>query len=649
MTTEEKAKRYDEAIEVARKIKNGEPINVPDGTFIPVAIFPELEDCQDEKTRKSLISYLHGLGEFEYPDKKTYSNWLAWLERQKTSEEALQYLKENHSPSEVSDFQTAMNIAVAKAYDKGVKDGLEKQSTPQDKGEISDGYHTFNELYYYRMLYNAAFFNMLPKEWVHKSKKHHDGEDCFGGGWFIVMANLPTGQVSNHYELKNWDLFQIPEKEVADKWDGHTPQEAADRLHKYLLEKQGDQTTAKKFSTSEVIDIVRQAVRGCESFSDIVAADKYAAEAIATVEDFFKKQSEQESAWSEEDEKIRKMLIKFFSNGAFYDSHTNGIPDKDIVAWLEKQGNNPYSGVSFEYNGNIWGMCARDGGVDILLNRELIQHVSIEKQDDENPNMAKSPQLGEQKPADKIEPKFKVGDWITNGATKPAQISSIEDDMYYTHNGTIGCDIESVDKDSHLWTIADAKAGDVLACESGGIEFIVILKDISKDGIINSYCRYNSSCGFGIDIPNVISISNNPHPATKEQRDTLFAAMKEAGYEWDAEKKELKKISQRMISAEAKEAMYGKPTTWSEEDENEVAILEAYIRSGEWSESHIDRALGIVDELVNKVKSLRPQKQWKPSETQVEALKEACDEHWEPDGLDPLYTLYQELKKLREE
>lgn len=112
---------------------------------------------------------------------------------------------------------------------------LEKQVEPKDKGEISDGYHTFNELYYYRMLYNAAFFNSLPKVWVHKSKKHHDGEECFGGGWFIVMANLPTGQISNHYELKDWELFQIPEKEVADEWDGHTPKEAAERLHKYLL------------------------------------------------------------------------------------------------------------------------------------------------------------------------------------------------------------------------------------------------------------------------------------------------------------------------------------------------------------------------------------------------------------------------------
>ena len=104
----------------------------------------------------------------------------------------------------------------------------------QDMGEVSDGYHTFNELYYYRMLYNAAFFNLLPKDWVHKSKRHHTGEECFGGGWFIVMANLPTGQVSNHYELKDWDLFKVPEKEFADEWDGHTPQEAAERIKKYL-------------------------------------------------------------------------------------------------------------------------------------------------------------------------------------------------------------------------------------------------------------------------------------------------------------------------------------------------------------------------------------------------------------------------------
>ena len=104
----------------------------------------------------------------------------------------------------------------------------------------SDGYHTFKELYEYRKLYNAAFFNELAKKKVdnpynvHKSKRHNDGEKCFGGGWCIVMANLPTGQISNHYKRKDWDIFKIQEKEVADKWDGHTPKEAAKRLENYL-------------------------------------------------------------------------------------------------------------------------------------------------------------------------------------------------------------------------------------------------------------------------------------------------------------------------------------------------------------------------------------------------------------------------------
>jgi hypothetical protein len=126
---------------------------------------------------------------------------------------------------------------------------LKEVEEPEDKGEISDGYHTFNELYQYRMLYNAAFFNDLAyhENWadgnwhaeydVHKSKRHSDGEECFGGGWFIVMAELPTGQISNHYEMKYWDLFNIPEKEKANVWDGHTPQEAAERLKNFLLEK----------------------------------------------------------------------------------------------------------------------------------------------------------------------------------------------------------------------------------------------------------------------------------------------------------------------------------------------------------------------------------------------------------------------------
>jgi hypothetical protein len=126
-------------------------------------------------------------------------------------------------------------------------------------GELSDGYHTYNELYDFRKMFNAALFNewgrdrvQHPHWWkegrpfysyqhdVHKSKKHHDGELCFGGGWFIVVANLPTGQITNHYEMKDWDLFQIPEEPKAlFEFDGHTGADVLTRLKELVcLKKQ---------------------------------------------------------------------------------------------------------------------------------------------------------------------------------------------------------------------------------------------------------------------------------------------------------------------------------------------------------------------------------------------------------------------------
>lgn len=107
---------------------------------------------------------------------------------------------------------------------------------PKVTGETSDGHHTFAELYEYRMLYHAhAALGWLDCQYdVVKSWRHADGEECFGGGWFIVTAQLPTGQVSNHYEAKYWDLFKVPEAETAPEWDGHTPAQAAERLRAYL-------------------------------------------------------------------------------------------------------------------------------------------------------------------------------------------------------------------------------------------------------------------------------------------------------------------------------------------------------------------------------------------------------------------------------
>ena len=265
MNTEEKARRYDEALNWMREIYPGlHGATKEDAEHF----FPELTESEDERIRKELIKFIkwsvdrHFMRE-DFHQAKRPSEWISYLEKQKEQKWSpsegemgvlykLCYLS-NQITDEDDTELTRLYQDLKREYFNGHSfENMfpsEKQKEPEDKGEISDGYHTFNELYYYRMLYNAAFFNLLPKEWVHKSKRHHDGEECFGGGWFIVMANLPTGQISNHYELKDWDLFQIPEKEIADEWDGHTPQEAAERLRKYLQEKQKehqDKTDAPK-------------------------------------------------------------------------------------------------------------------------------------------------------------------------------------------------------------------------------------------------------------------------------------------------------------------------------------------------------------------------------------------------------------------
>lgn len=93
-------------------------------------------------------------------------------------------------------------------------------------GELSDGYHTFNDLYNQRLHLFAIIVNLKStKSW--KSKKHANGELCFGGGWFVVGVDTPEGQYSYHYELKDWDLFKCKELRTAPEWDGHTSQDVA--------------------------------------------------------------------------------------------------------------------------------------------------------------------------------------------------------------------------------------------------------------------------------------------------------------------------------------------------------------------------------------------------------------------------------------
>lgn len=90
-----------------------------------------------------------------------------------------------------------------------------------DISDLSDGYHTFRQLYYQRMMLFAALVKQnRDKAW--KSLRHEDGELCFGGGWFIVGIDTPEGSYTYHYEEKYFSLFDCVELEKGKHWDGHT-------------------------------------------------------------------------------------------------------------------------------------------------------------------------------------------------------------------------------------------------------------------------------------------------------------------------------------------------------------------------------------------------------------------------------------------
>ena len=87
--------------------------------------------------------------------------------------------------------------------------------------DLSDGFHTFRQLYYQRMMLFATIVKQNnDKAW--KSLRHEDGEPCFGGGWFIVGIDTPEGSYTYHYEDNYFSLFDCEELERGKHWDGHT-------------------------------------------------------------------------------------------------------------------------------------------------------------------------------------------------------------------------------------------------------------------------------------------------------------------------------------------------------------------------------------------------------------------------------------------
>lgn len=107
---------------------------------------------------------------------------------------------------------------------------------PCDTGGISDGYHTFDELYEHRcLLFMMLMQNIDSDCW--RSKLHDDGQ--MYEGWFVAGIKLETGMITYHLPDSMWPLLDggfVTTLDHAPAWDGHTPKDVIFRM-KGQLEK----------------------------------------------------------------------------------------------------------------------------------------------------------------------------------------------------------------------------------------------------------------------------------------------------------------------------------------------------------------------------------------------------------------------------
>lgn len=366
-----------------------------------------------------------------------------------------------------------------------------------------------------------------------------------------------------------------------------------------------------------------------------------------------------------EDEKIREALIDYFDDADKADENplqSYGIHTDKAIAWLEKQGEKPQG-------------------------KSALEAIKEEKVDNRNYI----------KPIDKSEPKFKVGDWIISKYMHLVmQILNNDNGSYKTveTDGTERNDsYDFIERNFKFWTIQDAKKGDILQANKCTLIFDSLTKDIDNKTAISSwyFCDSKRFYGIGTSEPDLWDIEGVV-PATKEQCDILFQKMKESGYVWDFDTKELNKIhvidegkaemdycftkmmnGERVSSAWSegdertyKSVLYAfehnyplnseqqrfikslkdkvQPKQWSEEDEAKLKSACAFIRN-----TSLNGNEDVVNSTIDWLKSLKLRNHWKPTEEQVSTMKylakyyaKGCDEPTRS----IIEGLYEQLKQL---
>ena len=297
-----------------------------------------------------------------------------------------------------------------------------------------------------------------------------------------------------------------------------------------------------------------------------------------------------------EDEQHRKFILEYLYDGLRKSDEQFKGQFKAAIAWLEKQGNTNIFDVPKISIKNAVEVTSRMQYIDDDIKpiaEFIMDYANWNLHKDEwnhptltvplfrvldaliqkgkpycvcNQNIEKQ---GEHNPADKAESKFKVGDWVIDKQGIVHQVANV---VEIVSENTYGYDIvgggyfnDSIEG-VRLWNISDAKNGDILHSTGVHNDCIFIFNGLDNwkfdepngdRAVATGYCCLSVSADnmeFGMQGPDCVEV-NTVKPATKIQRDFLFRKIKEAGYEWDAEKKELKKIEQKSATMSIDEAI----------------------------------------------------------------------------------------------
>lgn len=101
---------------------------------------------------------------------------------------------------------------------------------------ISDGYHTFGELYSHRIILYIALCKQLAKDNTYnvwRSEKHSDGSSY--EGWFIMGIEYNGLQISYHINMSYWEQTNFSKTlDLGLQWDGHTSEDVLKRISEII-------------------------------------------------------------------------------------------------------------------------------------------------------------------------------------------------------------------------------------------------------------------------------------------------------------------------------------------------------------------------------------------------------------------------------